>query len=90
MSYYTTYLYVVFIIKSITIFLAFQKHFFPSDITESRYVIADNIFNTLMSFLIIYLFHPFSCNPIMVDQHTKLFLCTFAVLTLVHTFTAFA
>lgn len=86
MSYYDKYLYLVFIIKIVTIFLSVQKRFYPSDLTESRYEFFDAVFNSLMSFLIIYLFHPFSCNPIMVDRDTKLFLCTFAILTLIHAF----
>ena len=86
MSLYELYLYLVFIVKLSVLFFFIQNRFFHTEETEKHLLFTENIFNALMSFLIIYLFIPFSSNPIFIDRETKLFLFIFALLTLLHIF----
>jgi len=86
MSLYELYLYLIFVVKLSVLFFFIKNKFLPSDITEKHLLFTEDIFNALMSILIIYLFHPFSTNPIFIDRETKLFLFIFAILTLVHLF----
>jgi hypothetical protein len=85
MSIYEVCLYIIFIVKLIVLFLFIRNRFYPTDTSTHRLLLAQNTFTVLMSLLIIYLFHPFSQNPIMIDRETKLFLSVFAILTLIHT-----
>jgi hypothetical protein len=85
MSIYEVCLYIIFIVKLSVIFLFIRNKFYPTDTSEYRLQLAQKTFNVLMSILLLYLFHPFSKNPVMVDIETKLFLSIFAILTLVHT-----
>ena len=86
MSLYELYLYLVFIVKLSVLFFFIQNKFYPSNTAEKHLSFTEDVFNVLMSLLIIYLFHPFSANPIFVDRETKIFLFIFAALTLLHTF----
>ena len=74
MNWYEVYLYIVFIVKLSVIFFFIQNKFFPTDTSDQHLLLTENIFTILMSFLIIYLFHPFSVNPIFIDRETKIFL----------------
>jgi hypothetical protein len=84
MSIHETFLYIIFIVKLFVLYLFIRNRFYPTDTSSHRLLLAQNTFTVLMSLLIIYLFNPFSKNPI-IDSETKLFLCTFAILTLVDT-----
>ena len=86
MSFYELYLYLVFFVKLSFLLFFIQNKFYPTDTTEKHLLLTENIFNALMSLLIIYLFHPFSANPIFIDRETKIFLFIFATLTLLHIF----
>jgi hypothetical protein len=85
MSIYEVCLYIIFIVKLTVLFLFVRNRFYPTDNSAHRLQLAENTFNVLMSILILFLFHPFSENPVMVDRETKIFLSIFAILTLVHT-----
>ena len=80
------YLYLLLFIKLIIIYLWLKKKFEHDEKTAHTLSVFELIFDGLMAFLMIYLFHPYSPNPIYIDRETKLFLFTFAVLTLAHTF----
>lgn len=86
MTFYELYLYLLVFVKLSVIFFFIKNKIKPSDVTEKHFLFAEDIFNALMSLLMIYLFHPSSENPIFIDRETKLFLFTFAILTLVHSF----
>lgn len=86
MTLYELYLYLLVLVKLSVIFFFIKNKFVPSDVTEKNFLFAEDIFTALMSLLIIFLFHPYSKNPLFIDRETKLFLFTFAILTLVHTF----
>ena len=58
----------------------------PSPETEKRLSYIDKLFTILLTILMIYIFHPYTKNPTTVDKETKLFLFTFAILTLAHSF----
>lgn len=80
------YLYVLFILKLFIVFLFIKNKVDPSPETEKRLSFMDKVFMILLSLLMIYIFHPYTKNPTMVDKETKLFLFTFAILTLSHSF----
>lgn len=70
----------------IIIYLFIKNKVDPSPQTEKRISFMDKIFMILLSILMIYIFHPYTKNPTSVDKETKLFLFTFAILTLSHSF----
>jgi surface polysaccharide O-acyltransferase-like enzyme len=80
------YLYVLFILKISIIFLFIKNKVDPSPETQKRLSYMDKLFTILLTILMIYIFHPYTKNPTMVDKETKLFLFTFAILTLSHSF----
>jgi len=80
------YLYVLFLVKCIILYLFIKNKVDPSPETEKRLSFMDNLFIILLSILMIYIFHPYTKNPTAVDKETKLFLFTFALLTLSHSF----
>jgi len=80
------YLYVLLILKLIFVFLFIREKFNPSPEIKKRLSYIDTIFISLLNVLLLYLFHPFTKNPVCVDRETKLFLFTFGILTLIHSF----
>lgn len=84
--FYKSYLYVILIVKVITLLLFFKNFFEPSTLSEYYGSLSDKIFNVLMAFLMIYLFHPYYHNTGLVNRETKVFLFTFAIMTLIHMF----
>lgn len=85
MSIYEFCLFFIFIVKLFVLFFFLQNKFYPTETSETHLQFTENIFTVLMSLLILFLFHPFTQNPILIDRETKLFLTVFAVLTLVNT-----
>jgi hypothetical protein len=85
MSIYEAYLYLIFIVKLFVLFLFLRNKFYPTDTSDYRLQFAEGTFNVLMSMLLLFLFHPFSQTSVMVDRETRIFLCIFAILTLIHT-----
>jgi hypothetical protein len=86
MSLYKTYLYVILLIKIATLLLFFKNFFNPSSVSEYYGSLSDKIFNILMALLMIYLFHPSYHHTKLVNRETKVFLFTFAIMTLIHMF----
>jgi hypothetical protein len=86
MNIYEGYIYTVFIVKLFVLFFLIQNKFFPTELSEYHLSFDENIFNIHMSFFIIYLFIPFS-NTSVINHKTKVLLVTFAILTLIHSFT---
>jgi hypothetical protein len=78
------YLYVLLSVKLIFVFLFFREKVNPSPEIKKRLSYIDNLFILLLNVLILYLFHPFTKNPVCVDKETKMFLFTFGFLTLIH------
>ena len=80
------YLYVLLLIKLVFLYLFLKNKVVHSDETEKKLNQIDKLFMSLLSILMIYLFHPFTKNPICIDRETKLFLFTFGILSLTHMF----
>ena len=80
------YLYVLFTIKLIFVFLFIRDKLYPSPEIKKRLSYIDTLFIFLLNVLLLYLFHPFTKNPVCIDRETKLFLFTFGILTLIHSF----
>jgi len=80
------YLYVLLIVKLLFLFFFLKEKRTPSIENEKKLSFIDNLFMILLSLLMIYLFHPFTKKSCCIDRETKLFLFTFAILTLTHMF----
>jgi len=78
------YLYVLLVVKLLVIYLFIKKKVDPSPESEKRFSYTDKVFTFLLTLLMLYLFHPFTKNPVCVDKETKLFLFTFGIMTLIH------
>ena len=78
------YLYVLFFVKLLVIYFFLKKRVDPSPETEKRFSYTDKVFTFLLTLLILYLFHPYTNNPVCVDKETKLFLFIFGIMTLIH------
>ncbi len=79
------YLYLLLILKLSILYLWIKQRFKHDEKTAHSLSKCNMWFDTLVSLLMIYLFHPFSSNPVYIYRETKLFLFTFAFLTLIHT-----
>jgi hypothetical protein len=80
------YLYLLLIVKLTFFYFLLKKRRNPSPENEKKLSLIDTLFIVLLSILMIYLFHPFTKNPVCIDRETKLFLFTFAILTILHMF----
>jgi Na+/phosphate symporter len=80
------YLYFIFVIKLLVIYLFIKQKRNPSKENAEKLAFMEKIFTLLLCILMIYLFHPFSRSPVLIDKETKLFLFSFAVLTATHSF----
>jgi hypothetical protein len=80
------YLYVLLFVKLTFFYFLLKEKRNPSSENEKKLSLIDKAFMFLLSLLMIYLFHPFTKNPVCIDRETKLFLFTFAILTITHTF----
>ena len=78
------YLYVLLIVKMLVLYFFLKKRWNPSPENEKKFALIDKLFMILLIFLIIYLFHPYTKNPVHVDRETKLFLFIFGIMSLVH------
>ena len=81
---YDLYLSTILIVKICFIGFFIMDKFNSTHLTKKGLLYTGNAFDILVSILIMYLFHPYSVNPIRVDHHTKLYLFTFALLTIIH------
>ena len=80
------YLYVLLMVKLLVLYFFLKEKVNPSPENKNKLSLIDKVFYILLSLLMVYLFHPFTKNPICVDRETKLFLFIFAILTISHTF----
>jgi hypothetical protein len=80
------YLYVLLSIKLLFVYFFIRDKFDPSPKIKKRLSYIDKLFLFLLNVLILYLFHPFTKNPVSIDRETKIFLFTFGILTLIHSF----
>jgi uncharacterized protein YhhL (DUF1145 family) len=78
------YLYVLFFVKLLVLYLFLKKRVDPTPESEKRFASVDKLFMILLAILILYLFHPYTKNPVCVDRETKLFLFVFGIMTLIH------
>ena len=78
------YLYVLFVVKLLVLYYFLQKRRNPSPEHEKKFALIDKLFMILLTILMIYLFHPYTKNPVYVDRETKLFLFIFGIMSLVH------
>jgi len=78
------YLYVLFFVKVVVLYLFLKKRVDPTPESEKRFATMDKLFMFLLTLLILYLFHPYTTNPVCVDRETKLFLFLFGIMSLVH------
>lgn len=80
------YLYVLFFVKLLVLYLFLKKRVDPTPESEKKFASVDKLFMILLAILILYLFHPYTMNPVCVDRETKLFLFIFGIMTLLHSF----
>ena len=81
---YEAYLYLLLVIKCFELFCIVWNRLKPSE-RSAKYLFQTNrLFTVLVTLLMLYLFHPFTRNPVNIDRETKLFLFAFACITLVH------
>ena len=80
------YLYVLFFVKLMVLYLFLKKRVDPTPESEKRFDSVDKLFMILLAILILYLFHPYTTNPVCVDRETKIFLFIFGIMTLLHSF----
>jgi len=80
------YLYVLLFVKLTFLYFFLKEKRNPSSENKKKLSLIDTSFMILLSILMIYLFHPFTKNPVCIDRETKLFLFTFAILTITHSF----
>ena len=78
------YLYFLFCIKLIVLYLFIKQKRTPSKENAKKLAFMEKVFTLLLCTLMIYLFHPFSRSPVLIDKETKLFLFSFAILTATH------
>ena len=78
------YLYVLLVVKLLVLYFFLKKRVNPSPEVEKRFESVDKLFMFLLTILILYLFHPYTKNPVCVDKETKLFLFTFGIMTVIH------
>jgi hypothetical protein len=83
MNSYDIFLICLLLIKLIFVGGVIKNRIRPSEKTNQIVDITHNLFSGLMACLLIYLFHPRTTNPTIIDKETKLFLFAFGVLTLV-------
>jgi len=80
------YLYVLLSIKLLFVYFFIRNKIDPSPKIKKRLSYIDTLFLFLLNLLLLYLFHPFTKNPVCIDKETKLFIFTFGILTLIHSF----
>ena len=88
MTWYEVYLYLLLLIKLFELYCIVWNRLNPSTRSAQYLFQTNRVFTVCMTLLMLYLFHPYTRNPVSIDRETKLFLFTFACITLVHsTFT---
>ena len=78
------YLYVLLVVKLLVLYFFLKKRIDPSPEVEKRFESVDKLFMFLLTVLILYLFHPYTKNPVCIDRETKLFLFIFGIMTVIH------
>ena len=79
------YLYVILFVKIVFLALFLKNKVHSTEESKERLKKVDALFMLLLCALMIYLFHPGYKGPVCINQETKLFLFTFAILTASHT-----
>ena len=88
MSWYEVYLYLLLLIKLFELYCIVWNRLKPSTQSAEYLFQTNRVFTVSITLLMLYLFRPLTRNPVSIDRETKLFLFTFACITLVHsTFT---
>ena len=83
MDFYDGFLMLLLCIKLVFVGAVVKTRIAPSEATANVLHITHTLFNGLMACLLVYLFHPRSSNPVLVDRETKIFLFTFGILMVV-------
>jgi len=78
---YDAYLGFLILTKLVFVYFVVKNRIEPSDLAKTRIVQADNVFKVGTAILMIYLFRPRNQLPLKIDNHTKLCLFTFGILT---------
>jgi len=78
------YLYVILLVKIVFLALFLKNKIKPTPESKERLKKVDALFMILLCILMIYLFHPGYKGNVCIDRETKLFLFTFAILTIIH------
>jgi len=81
---YEAYLYLLLLVKLFELYCIVWNRVKPSARSAEYLFQVNRLFTFLVTFLMLYLFHPFTRNPVSIDRETKLFLFAFACITLVH------
>ena len=81
---YEAYLYLLLLVKLFELYCIVWNRVKPSEQSAKYLFQVNRLFTVLVTFLMLYLFHPFTRNPVSIDRETKLFLFTFACITLIH------
>ena len=82
-NFYDLFLVGLLILKFVFIGAVIKNRRNPSDEAARLVQITHHLFTGLLAGLLIYLFHPRSPNPTIIDQETKIFLFAFGILTFV-------
>jgi len=89
---YDAFLFMLLIVKAIYVMSSLKNRRDPNDRNQYIMLLSKNLFSVLICVLLLFLFHPFSKNPVLVWRDTKLFLFVFGVLSMFdinwYTFTA--
>jgi hypothetical protein len=86
MTWYELYLYLLLALKILELYFWVWHLIDPNEAYTKALFYANRSFMFSLCILMLYLFHPYSFNPVRVDRETKLFLFAFAILTLLNLF----
>lgn len=78
------FLFLIFISRLLVIYFNIELRFWKKNTSESNLIFWKNMSDFLIFILIIYLFHPFSKNPVNISREQKLYLFTFALLAVIN------
>ena len=83
MTIYEVYLYILLLIKLFELCCIVWNRLNPSKQSAKYLYKTNRLFTVMVTLLMLYLFHPKSRNPVTIERETKLFLFTFACITLI-------
>jgi hypothetical protein len=86
MTWYEVYLYLLLALKILELYYWLWNFLEPSKASAEYLFQTNRAFTFFLIGLMLYLFHPYSPNPVRIDRETKLFLFAFAILSLFRLF----